>query len=357
MTTTFENEKTKDDIFKSIHSKKDIKKTASLLNGCIFSATSPSCDPSLKKAGKHLLTALFAYIYHYKSPSQHTMTNVIRLLQAGQVSEDDDTYRSPLDSIFEEIQEIDPGSFAVNQYNDFCMAGFKIQQSILAFCEARLKVFGFSDGKDEGVSSDESSRANQGSKNIVYYRRTGDGYNGLIFGKTGSQFRETGHGEPQSFPEKLNAYMARKNISPEQLSQDLKIPMETIQAWLNGKRLPRAGAMDALCRCLGCIKEELLGLQPAKCQKAEEAEKSNIPRTSDNSLKVSDDNEEFKEEAISIGMQLLRSPELRNLFAETIILRELHKETALSIGMYVLQHPELHKLFFAAIILRKLQVP
>ena len=354
MTMTFENEKIKDDIFKSIHSNKDIKKTASLLNGCIFSATSPSCDPSLKKAGKHLLTALFAYICHYTSPSQHTMTNVIRLLQAGQVSEDDDTYRSPLDSIFEEIQEIDPGSFAVNQYNDFCMAGFKIQQSILAFCEARLKVFGFSDGKDEGVSSDESNRANQGSKNIVYYRRTGDGYNGLIFGGPEPKFRETGHGEPQNFPEKLNAYMAREKISPEQLSQDLKIPMETIQAWLNGKRLPRAGAMDALCRCLGCTKEELLCLQSAKCQ---EAEKDNIPRASDNGPKVSDDNDELKEEALSIGMQLLQSPELRNLFAETIILRKLHKGTALSLGMHVLQHPELHKLFFVAIILRKFQNP
>lgn len=298
---TFENEKTKDDIFKSIHSNKDIKKTASLLNGCIFSATSPSCDPSLKKAGKHLLTALFAYICHYTSPSQHTMTNVIRLLQAGQVSEDDDTYRSPLDSIFEEIQEIDPGSFAVNQYNDFCMAGFKIQQSILAFCEARLKVFGFSDGKDEGISSDESNRANQGSKNIVYYRRTGDDYNGLIFGGPGSQFREAGHGEPKNLLEKLNAYMA-------------------IQAWLNDKRLPRTGAMDELCRCLGCTKEELLDLQPTKCQ---EAQKDNIPRVSNNGLKVTDDNDELEKEALSIGMYILQHPELHNLFLTTIILRKL----------------------------------
>ena len=302
MATTFESEKTKDEIFNDIHGDKDVKKIASAINTCIFaSAGQLGCDPSFKKAGKNLLTALFAYLYHYTTPSQQTMANVMLFLRSGQNDEGDDMLDTPLDLIFAEMQDIEPKSLAVKQYNKFRMTNFKTQQLVLAFCEARLKVFGFSDGKDEGVSSDESSRANQSSKNIVYYRRTGDDYNGLIFGGPGPQFREAGHGEPKNLLEKLNAYMA-------------------IQAWLNDKRLPRTGAMDELCRCLGCTKEELLDLQPTKCQ---EAEKDNIPRVSDNGLKVTDDNDELEKEALSIGMHILQHPELHNLFLTTIILRKL----------------------------------
>ena len=147
----------KDDIFGSIQSNKDIKKTAKTLNNCIFASVGQDCDPSLKKAGRCLLTALIAYIIHYTVPSQQNMANVIRLLQAGQVDKDTDTYRAPLDTVFEEIHEIAPKSLADKQYTRFCMFEFTTRQSVLAFCGARLKVFGFSDRKSENDGTDKTT--------------------------------------------------------------------------------------------------------------------------------------------------------------------------------------------------------
>ena len=56
----------------------------------------------------------------------------------------------------------------------------------------------------------------------------------------------------------LKRIMEEKDVTQSQLSHDLKISKATISSWVTGKRLPRAGAMDTLCRYLQCTKYDIL---------------------------------------------------------------------------------------------------
>lgn len=66
----------------------------------------------------------------------------------------------------------------------------------------------------------------------------------------------------KKFGKRLCARMHESHITQAQLSRDLRIPYVTVTNWIAGKRLPRAGAMDALCRYLNCTREDLLSGQP-----------------------------------------------------------------------------------------------
>lgn len=56
----------------------------------------------------------------------------------------------------------------------------------------------------------------------------------------------------------LRQIMYDKQVTQAQLSHDLKISKGTVNSWVNGKRLPRAAAMDKICRYLQCTREDIL---------------------------------------------------------------------------------------------------
>ena len=62
----------------------------------------------------------------------------------------------------------------------------------------------------------------------------------------------------EKFGERLSNIMYERHITQAQLSQELKIPKGTIYNWTHGLRLPRAAAMDALCRHLQVSQSDLL---------------------------------------------------------------------------------------------------
>lgn len=66
----------------------------------------------------------------------------------------------------------------------------------------------------------------------------------------------------ENFGERLSAILYDRHITQAQLAQDLKVPKGTVYNWTHGRRLPRAGAMDALCRRLQVTRAELLGEEP-----------------------------------------------------------------------------------------------
>ena len=127
--------------FRYIHGDTD---AAILVNTLITNTTPPEAqkgEPFWEKAETALLTALVAYLHQYCAYNQQNFSNVMRLLRAAQISEDDNTRNSPLDTIFEEIRALDPESFAVKQYDDFRMGAGKTLQSILISCAVRLQAF------------------------------------------------------------------------------------------------------------------------------------------------------------------------------------------------------------------------
>lgn len=139
-----------------IRNNKDIENLVStLLDNTVVCDDKQDGSILLKLSTKALLISLFSYMHDYTDPSQKTFTNIMRLLQAGQIDEDYVKRRSPLDTIFEEIHELDPESFAVKQYDIFCrMCDGTTKQTAIASCIERLKELGVSATEDEDIATE-----------------------------------------------------------------------------------------------------------------------------------------------------------------------------------------------------------
>ena len=71
----------------------------------------------------------------------------------------------------------------------------------------------------------------------------------------------------ERFGERLRAMMYERGKTAAMMSHDLKISKGSISNWTTGKRLPRAGAMDAICHYLNCTRADLLEDTPQTVQK------------------------------------------------------------------------------------------
>ena len=70
------------------------------------------------------------------------------LINASEAREDDETYQSPVDLLFSQLEEREPDHFAVKQYRKFKMAAGKTLKSILISCGARLAPFDIKELRD-----------------------------------------------------------------------------------------------------------------------------------------------------------------------------------------------------------------
>lgn len=61
-----------------------------------------------------------------------------------------------------------------------------------------------------------------------------------------------------SFSRNLNAILAERQMTPMDLAKALGIAQTTVYAWTQGKAVPRADKMEAICRYLMIYPEELL---------------------------------------------------------------------------------------------------
>ena len=131
--------------FNYIHNDKDIE----VLVTTLISNTTPpdkqGGDPFWEKSETALLIALIAYLFHYTSKNCQNFSNVMRLMRAADINENDSTTKSPLDFIFEEVEKYDAESFAVKQYKTFKMGAGKTLKSILISCAVRLQAFDLKD--------------------------------------------------------------------------------------------------------------------------------------------------------------------------------------------------------------------
>ena len=100
-------------------------------------------DPFWEKSETALLQALVFYLKDNKNipDEDKNFTNVMKLLQAAEVNENDPNAQSPLDKLFAKLEATDPNSIAVKQYKTFKMGAGKTLKSILISCAVRLTVF------------------------------------------------------------------------------------------------------------------------------------------------------------------------------------------------------------------------
>ena len=126
--------------FAYIHSEKDILK----LVNCLMVNTKgegKSGDDFWQKAETLLYTALIGYI-HYEAPvEEQNFATLLEFINAMEVREDDEEFKNPVDLMFDELKERDPGHFAVRQYAKYKLAAGKTAKSILVSCGARLVPF------------------------------------------------------------------------------------------------------------------------------------------------------------------------------------------------------------------------
>lgn len=114
----------------------------------LFKATTPkgsqSQDPFWDTAASMLLLALVFYLHREAPPDEQNFPMVMEMLRAGEVREDDDSYQSPLDELFERLEMRDSNHIAVKYYKDYRSGSAKTLKSIQITLAARLEKFNLS---------------------------------------------------------------------------------------------------------------------------------------------------------------------------------------------------------------------
>ncbi|NLB80531.1 MAG: type IV secretory system conjugative DNA transfer family protein, partial [Clostridiaceae bacterium] len=74
-------------------------------------------DPFWERAEIALDTALILYLLHKAPPDEQNFETVMYMIENGAVSEEDESYKSPLDLLFDSLREKEPNHIAVRQYD------------------------------------------------------------------------------------------------------------------------------------------------------------------------------------------------------------------------------------------------
>ena len=131
-----------------IRSEKDILK---LVNDLIMNTKGEgekSSEDFWVKAERLYYSALIGYIWYEATEEEKNFITLLDLINASEAREDDETYQSPVDLLFSQLEEREPNHFAVKQYRKFKMAEGKTLKSILISCGARLAPFDIKELRD-----------------------------------------------------------------------------------------------------------------------------------------------------------------------------------------------------------------
>ena len=137
-----------------IRSEKDILKLVNVIIANTKGDGEKSSEDFWVKAERLLYCALIGYIWYEAEPEERNFITLLYLLNACEAREDDETYKSPVDILFDDLAKKQPEHFAVKQYVKFKMAAGKTLKSILISCGARLAPFDIAELR-EIMSDDE----------------------------------------------------------------------------------------------------------------------------------------------------------------------------------------------------------
>ena len=108
--------------FSYIRSEKDILK---LVNTIIVNTKGDgdkSGEDFWVKAEKLYYTALIGYIWYEAPDHEKNFTTLLEMINASEAREDDETFKNPVDKMFDELEARDPDHFAVKQYRKYKLA-------------------------------------------------------------------------------------------------------------------------------------------------------------------------------------------------------------------------------------------
>ena len=131
-----------------VRSEKDILKLVNVIIANTKGDGEKSSEDFWIKAERLLYCALIGYIWYEAEPEEKNFITLLELINACEAREDDETYKSPVDILFDELAQEQPEHFAVKQYVKFKMAAGKTLKSILVSCGARLSPFDIKELRD-----------------------------------------------------------------------------------------------------------------------------------------------------------------------------------------------------------------
>ena len=111
----------------------------------LFKNTTPkgsqSQDPFWDQAATMLLLALIFYLHYEAPPEEQNFPMVMEMIRAGEVREDDETYKSVLDILFERLEMRNPEHIALKYYRSYHSGSGKTLKSIQITLISRLEKF------------------------------------------------------------------------------------------------------------------------------------------------------------------------------------------------------------------------
>ena len=131
-----------------VRSEKDILKLVNVIIANTKGDGEKSSEDFWIKAERLLYCALIGYIWYEAEPEEKNFITLLELINACEAREDDETYKSPVDILFDDLAKKQPEHFAVKQYVKFKMAAGKTLKSILVSCGARLAPFDIKELRD-----------------------------------------------------------------------------------------------------------------------------------------------------------------------------------------------------------------
>ena len=127
--------------FVYIHSEKDVLKLVNTLIANTKGEGEKSAEDFWVKSERLFYTALIGYIWYEAPAEEMNFTTLLEMINASESREDDPEFQSPVDLMFERLEQKDPDHFAVRQYKKFLLSAGKTRSSILISCGARLAPF------------------------------------------------------------------------------------------------------------------------------------------------------------------------------------------------------------------------
>jgi len=127
--------------FSYIRSEKDILKLVNTIIANTKGDGEKSGEDFWVKSERLFYCALIGYIWYEAPEEEKNFTTLLEMINASEAREDDPEFQSPVDLMFERLEEKDPEHFAVRQYKKFLLSAGKTRSSILISCGARLAPF------------------------------------------------------------------------------------------------------------------------------------------------------------------------------------------------------------------------
>lgn len=117
-----------------------------LMDNLVKNTTPPkgaSNDPFWEKAEIALDSAMMLYLLYEAPAEEQNFEMLMFMLECARVMEEDEQYQSPLDLLFQTLEERDPSHIAVREYKVYKQAAGKTAKSILVTASVRLAAFIF----------------------------------------------------------------------------------------------------------------------------------------------------------------------------------------------------------------------